>query len=233
MSPDGRSLACVDSGGTLRLIDLSSGETVFEKREFGQPFIDWGVDATGMFTRFEWGEPGSALIDFSPDGRFMIAVPYNAWGPLVAFDLQARRLVRVGGVLDKLNRSVNLTFAGSERLLIEPPAFVKATMSALLVTFPSGTVVSRSKVPPGWLYQATDSHFVLIHPCGPSRNRKFDAYSRRSCLAEVGTGRIIVSAAPALDASGSHYVAERANGEIGLYERGKPAAVATVRLDAP
>ena len=232
LAPDGLILACVDSAGTLRLIDLSSRQTVFEKRGFSKPFVDWGVDNTGMFTRFEWGEPGAALIDFSPDGRFVIAVPDNGWGPIVAFDLHTRELVRLGGALNKANRSVNFAFAGSERLLMDAQgSWANPAMPVALVAFPSGALLSRSKVPPGLLYQVTDPHFVLIHPCGPFRDRKSASYWKRSCLAEIGTGQIIVSAASALDVFGNHYVAERTDGEIGLYERGKPYAVAAVKLE--
>ena len=51
-------------------------------------------------------------------------------------------------------------------------------------------------------------------------------------MAEIGTGRVIVSQANALDILGSFYVAERTNGEIGLYEIGKPGAIAMVSLDS-
>jgi len=50
---------------------------------------------------------------------------------------------------------------------------------------------------------------------------------------EYRTGQLITVKTPVLDVLGSYYVAERANGELGLYERGNPTAVAAVRLGAP
>jgi hypothetical protein len=43
---------------------------------------------------------------------------------------------------------------------------------------------------------------------------------RRAAAVEFSTGQVITSETPALDVFGKYYVAERTNGEIGLYERG-------------
>ncbi len=232
LGPDGRTLACVDGDGTLRLLDLPSGEQLLEKRGFGKPFVAWTTDAAGMpHSRFEWGEPGSAFTVFSPDGRYVIATPWDADGHPVVFDLRMRRLVKLKGAAKRIDQRHNFTFVGPERLLVDFDWLSKPAEPVGIVAFPSGEILSKSKVPPGWFYPATDSRFVLVHPCGPRKNHRWDAYSKRSCVAEIGTGRVIVSQANALDILGSFYVAERTNGEIGLYEIGKPGAIAVVSLD--
>jgi len=254
LSPGGLVLACVDFDGTLRLLDVASGETIFEKRKFGKPFILWvesqwhygsaggGAGNTlNLFPRYELGDPGSAKIGFSPDGRFVVAMPRDADGSTVAFDLHTRRTVSLRGCIRKLDRSFqysDFAFAGADRLVLSALVLQHRTTTAALVAFPSGRVLSRRKVPPGPVFPAADPRFVLIRPCGPfpclepyprcdsnwDRVKKTGAYDWHK-------GQLTVSRTPALDVFGDHYVSESADGEIGLYERGKAAAVATVRLD--
>src|SRR5579862_3784020 len=73
LSPDGLVAACVDFSGTLRLVDVASGENFFEKKNFGRN--------VGQYTggdKSTAGDPGSAAIDFSPDSRYVIVKPLNA-----------------------------------------------------------------------------------------------------------------------------------------------------------
>jgi hypothetical protein len=241
LSPDGLVLACVDFGGTLRLLDVTSGETIFEKKGFGKPIVLWVEpqwrDPLDLFPRLELGDPGRAKIDFSPDGRFVMAMPVNVDGPTVALDLHTRRTVSLRGYIRKLDRSFqysDFAFVGPDRVVLSRTVVGPRTTTAALVAFPSGRVLSRPKLPPGPLLRASDPRFVLTHPCGPfPRGVPYDPAGKRTCAAEFSTGQLTVSRTPALDVFSDHYVAESANGEIGLYERGKPGAVATVRLDAP
>ena len=143
-----------------------------------------------------------------------------------------RKLVKLKGAAKRIDQSRNFTFVGPERLLVDLEWLGKPAETVGIVAFPSAATLSKSKVPPGWFYPATDPRFVLVHPCGPRKNHRWDAYSKRSCVAEIGTGRVIVSQANALDILGSFYVADRTNGEIGLYEIGKPGANAMVSLDS-
>ena len=82
LSPDSRFLACVDTGGTLRVIDIDSGQTMFEKRKFGS-----------------MGDRGAAALNFSPDGRYLAAVPKYVDGPPLAWDLRSMEQVKLEGKL--------------------------------------------------------------------------------------------------------------------------------------
>jgi hypothetical protein len=42
---------------------------------------------------------------------------------------------------------------------------------------------------------------------------------------------MIITKSRVLDVLGNRYLTQLANGELGLYERGNPTAVATIRLD--
>src|SRR5260370_30068427 len=69
LSPDSRALACVDTGGRLRLIDVGTGNMIFEKKKFERTLIIQD-DSAETLARFD--DVGHARIDFSCDGRFVI-----------------------------------------------------------------------------------------------------------------------------------------------------------------
>lgn len=220
-------------------IDISTGETVLQKQHFGKAFA---VDSPGNPPQ-TFGDLGSASVDFSPDGRFVIALPWNARGSAVAWDLHQRREVRLRGAMKKLTTlfsletemvasefySVSFAFVAPDRLIMSPhfDEISHATVATTLAAFPSGKVLATLKLPPGPLFRAADPGFVLIRP--------FGQYTRpdgkpRAAAVEFSSGQIIVSEAPALDVFGNKYVAELTNGGVGLYERGN-GLQATVKLD--
>ncbi len=226
LSPNGRTLACVDPGGTLRLIDVPSGQTICEKRNFVKPF----VDQDAPFLR-EYGDLGKATIEFSPEGGFVIASP-GVLGSPVAWDLLGRHSITLTGKLRNILWEA-FVFVTPDRILISHHFNHGKTFSARLVAFPSGALVSRAKLPPGPLFRAADPSFVLIRPFGQLDDR--DPEPNRAAAVEFGTGQVIVSnASAALDVFRNHYVAELADGKLGLYERGKGLqAKVNLRLEGP
>jgi hypothetical protein len=221
------------------VIDVESGETIFERRQFAKPFVTWEDNSMDPFPRHESGNPSSARVRFSADGRFVVALPVDARGSAVAFDLRQRTAVRLTGELKRLrteveNSAMQFTFVGAERVMMSPRFLVahRRTVAAALVAFPSGEVLSKSELPPGTLINASDPGFILIWPL-PWLAYFDPDYTERAKAVELSTGQVIMSDTLALDVIGNHYIAERITGELALYERGKPAPVATVRLDAP
>jgi WD40 repeat protein len=212
LSPDSRALACVDTGGTLRLIDVDSGQTIFEKKKFGST-----------------GDRGAADLIFSPDGRFLAAVPKNVNGSTVAWDLRAKAQVKLTGGLRKLESGYHFAFVAPDQVMIAPAGLGTTSVNAMLVEFPSGKVLSKAKLPPGQLFLAADPAYVLI--------RAFGWFARGSdrvppaAAVEFRTGQVIIKDAQALDVFGNHYVIEQlTDGKLGLYERGK-GVQATVMID--
>jgi hypothetical protein len=231
LSPDGRVLACVGFGGTLRLIDVASGEIILEVKQFGRlnEYVPEPSLHDPMPKADVWGDPGAAIIDFSPDGRFVIAEPDGAKadGSPVAFDLRERQRVKLTGGMRKLPREA-FAFISPAKVMIAPLVVGDPTVRAALVAFPSGKVLSKPKIPAGgWLFRATDPGFVLIHPFG--LHAYYDPQAKRTAAAEFGTGKVIVSETPALDVFGNYYVAQLASGELGLYDRSK-GLQATIKL---
>lgn len=238
LSPDGRFLVCVDAQGTLRILEVGSSATVFEKKKFGKKFViydsmDSPMPAQGNPAfNAQVGDPGSARIDFSPDAHFLIASPKYADGDTIAFDLREKQSLKLQGELKQLTTSVDYNFLSADRMLIAAPTAV--------VAFPSGEVLFRPRImPDGQQFRAADPHFVLISPWGPwghykqtfdrpggdPRNRFVTIYTPLEDPGmgafEIETGQAIVTKNPPLDVFGAYYAAELTDGRLGLYERGK------------
>lgn len=80
LSPAGDVLVYLDLEGRLRLFDVASGQTIFDRKKLEilirqDPPIESGNPSTS------WGDLGVAHIDFSPDGRFVVVMPEWADGP--------------------------------------------------------------------------------------------------------------------------------------------------------
>jgi hypothetical protein len=204
LSPDGRVLACDDFGGTLRLIDITSGQTIFERKQF---------------VKYR-GNLGSARLAFSSDGRFLVALPSGGSGRIVAWDTREKTAVNMPGAPKWTEgSSMVCAFVAPDRLMISFGRGNKDRLvTAMLVEFPSGQVLMKPKLPPGALFRAADPNFVLVRAFG---RRPRNATDVRAAAVEFAAGRVIVSNTPALDVFGTHYVTERRTGEIGLYDRSK------------
>jgi hypothetical protein len=212
LSPDSLFLACVDTGGTLRVIDVDSGQAIFERRKFGSI-----------------GDRGAADLNFSPDGRYLAAVPKHAFGAPLALDLRAKEEVKLAGRLRKLDQGFHIAFVAPDQVMISSVWMGSTTVNAALVEFPSGKVLSKPKLPPGQLFHASDPAFVLVRPFRWSVPES-DPVPRSSAV-EFRTGQVIMSDADALDVFGIHFIIELPDGKLGLCERGK-GVQATVAIDA-
>ena len=202
LSPDGRVLACVDTRGALRLLDVDSGKILFEKKRFGTI-----------------GDRGAADLSFSPDGRYLVAVPRHADGYGVAWDLSAKAEVRMKGRLKKREPGDHFAFVARDQVLISSVRRGSLSVDAALFEFPSGKKSSKVKVPPGQLFQAADPAFVLIRPRG--RIAPGSQPAPRFAAVEYRTGKIIPSDAEALDVFGNHFVMELPDGKLGFCEKDK------------
>jgi hypothetical protein len=232
LSPDGGMLVCLDLNSTLFFVDVASGQTIFEKKQFSWLFrYDPPPESNRPVNT--WGELGSADIDFSPDGRFVVVSPKNADGPDLIWDVRTRSAVRLTGSLKQL-KGHSYVFIASDRVMFFPAALNKAqrapgVRSARVIAFPSGKVLSQPTTPVGLPARATDPGFVIIRHFGERRKiiHKGDEFSiervssNRSAAGELSTGRVIISETPPLDVFGRLYVAEPHVGEVGLYEIGK------------
>ncbi len=237
LSPDGRVLACVDSYGALSLVDVTSGRTLIERKRFG---------STGNY--YGLLDPSSALLEFSPDGRYLVAFPCDLTASF-AWDLRQNRQLILTGKLRDLN-FFYFAFLSSDRVVMSDIKFLsdlynkvtgidEALTDASVAAFPSGRVVSKLKIPPGRLFPAADPGFVILRPiqppfplpppCGWWTAEHADGGS--SGAIDVSSGQAIASPVPVQDVFGPYYAGEQPNGDIGLYQRGK-GLQATVSLQS-
>jgi len=228
LSPDGRTFVCNDFEGTLRIVDTDRSQTIFEKTQFirfvVQCTITPGIGPDQPCDRLA-GDLGAAEFRFSPDGRFLIAVPFNAKGRTIVWDLKNQAVVKLTGALKQLQkrpRPLLCSFTSSDRLLIACTWWPirHGAVLAKLISFPSGKTLSRPRIPLGPVHRAADPNYVLVRPFGRNAFTD-DPNAGRAAAAEIDTGNVIISDTPALDVFGGFYVAEPSPGVVGLYERGK------------
>jgi hypothetical protein len=203
LAPDGKVAACVDFAGTLRLVDTATGGAIFEKKKFGRRYLSPDRSLR------EAGDPGSARIEFSPDGRFVIVLPKGALGIPLAWDLGERRPVDLKGPFKDLDR-VTFAFIAPGQLLVQRLHYGWRTVEvSKVLALPSGKTLSQTVVRGGGFSRAADPRFVLVH--------SFRSTGVRAV--ELRTGQAIENKAPLLDVFGDRYVSERADGRLALYQK--------------
>ena len=195
LSPDGRTVVCVDFEGMLQIMDVSSGTNLFERQKFarreflgslerpcfemrgphGKPVARLGDDWTDSCYE---GDAGAARVAFSPDSRFVIIEP-EFEGAAIEWDLSQRSPIPPAGNLKRLLKpwpvwsALPFAFVAPNLVLLNPKrkpskSDQKDDLGPFeLVSFPSGTLVSILKLPRSPdLFPATDSNFVLMRRYG-------------------------------------------------------------------
>jgi WD40 repeat protein len=224
LSPDGGVLACLDLNGTLHFFDVASGQTMFEKKHFAAPFEIYG--------RLTPIDSESASLEFSPDGHFIIVRSDDPDGPDFAWSVREKNMVKLSGPL-KAIKSHGAVFIAPDRVFLsggENP-LKPGEANCKVLAFPSGQLLSESKVPFGTYARATDPGFVIVRHFGSSLPGR--SSPNRSAVVELSTGQVSISETSALDAFGRLYVAERGKGEVGLYEFGKDLKASCVLAARP
>lgn len=226
LSPDGKVVVYVGFDGTLHLVDVLSGNVFFEKKKFGRK-----IENAETLRSETWGDPGWVNIDFSPDSRFVIVAPKVAAGtnPL-AWDLRERRPVSLEGPLKDLRWAV-YAFVAPDLLMMSYIHYGLGTIGKVshLVAFPSGQVILnlRTPLPYGAYFRAADPGFILVRR--PERSHL--ALPAVVQAVEFRTGHAFTKETSALDVFGEHYVMERFDGALEIYEHDKPRGL--IRRDWP
>jgi hypothetical protein len=235
LSPDGNILVCVDFQGTLHFLDVASGKPVYKRKGVLRPFVSWYWAVNHMYTRSESGDLGSAGIEFSPDGRYaLVAGTGNSERrPVAGWDSVARRELPPRGTFKRAWVAGDFVFVAPDRVLIKGykgrTRRARGVYTGDLVEVPSARVVARPRLPAAlrtregeFCALASDPRFVILRLCPACPAGALD-YRTGLLLSAIRS--------PVLDVLGGRYVAQQADGEIGLYEIGKSAPIATVRLE--
>ena len=245
LSPDGRYVACAGPQGTLWLLDVRTGDVVLERKRWCTPGFYGESYSVGDYRPYT--DASQARAEFSPDGRFFVAAPglsivWTGLDDVISWDLHLAGAVRRHGDLVLLREGdsfdQSFVFIAPDRLLTADKAWCKHGVGkARLAAFPSGKEIARPELPEGRLFRAADPAWVIVRPFEPplepppglahgsvlwqfSIGRQVPLPGQ-AMAAQIGTGQVIKSEAPALDVYHNYYIAESSQGEVGLYERGK------------
>lgn len=213
LSPDGKLLACLNPKLALDIFDVSNGNLLYEKKEFYVPsYFQLFMLLFALAERTnDDGDAGFDLVEmgFSPDGRYLVAgyegsVGFGALDAIAeAIDTTTFTKVSLPGSVKRLIAG-GFTFTANDRLVgVNMKDFKKSAM----VEFPSGTVISVFALR-GHLSAPTRGNYLLVSPTMDFPLGVLDLATQTIA---------VVNKQPALDIFDDVFVAERRNGEIGLY----------------
>lgn len=227
LSPDGKLLACVSPKFDLKLLEVASGKTVYQKEAFFEPsFLQFLVLIEKLSNRRSENEDaGLNLINmkFSPDGRYFVAghSGRDYRQVMIAEAVDTTTLTKIS-LPDSIRKYIagGFTFVSNNRLVgINSGDFKKSAE----VEFPSGKVISEFTLR-GSVDAPTRGNYLLVRPVKDYPLGVMD----------LSTKVIFKSnKRPALDIFDDVFVAEMRNGEIGLYRMEKNQVVATALLPDP
>jgi len=264
LSPDGRTLACLEEGRNVVLIDVATSAQIFRKDDFHtDPFEGMLVLFSAALSRDTSLVDTRVNMEFSPDGRYFaagvrhlrqkslidrspaVAVASQSPNPkgygddpndirsgppivdvyrpgeneessrAVAFDMTTRKQVSVGGSLKNLMAG-NFTFVGADRIVGIPKKG-----NSEIVMFPSGQSIAPVSVDNARMETSSRGDYLLVRPTGKYPVGVLDLKSGALLMANKRS---------AIDLYGNFYVAERGEGELGLYEIGKSEVREKVEL---
>lgn len=218
LSPKGDYLMCVlledNFALSVAVYDVATEKAVFTKKNFfGARNIIEMIEVSFLS---QLGAEGIFVhAAYSPDGRYLLVGRTN--GGAFGYDLQNRSEMKMSGKI-KEAASYAVTFLGPDRIVgVNPYAPTKSRM----LTFPAGQELGELPLGLINLEAATKGDYLMVRPM-----RDFPVG-----LYDVAQKRLIMGLkTPAMDVFGTDMVAERINGELGLYTIGTPAARAAVPL---
>jgi hypothetical protein len=213
LSPSGDVLACMNGEFELQLIDVTSGQSFFTKKNFYEPTYS---DLFSILIAALLREEGAHLftMGFSPDNHYFL-IGRN--GTALGYDLKARNEIKLPGKIKELAASA-FAFTGPDRMAGVNPG---KTAKSALVHFPSGETIEELALGMQALSSSADGKYLLLRPVA---NAAVGAIDLAANKAVMGFKK------PAFDAYGGNYVGELADGEIVISTISPNQAVARIAL---
>jgi len=228
ISPDGKYLACFGPEFDLNVMDVSTGQSVFRKKDFWIPNYWRGLGLLMQLYAADTDSTDMGLhvisMAFSPDARYFVAASVSV-GALdrihthvnsAALDMTTLAKVSLPDSVENLV-SDEFAFVGPARVVgVNPSNFRKSAM----VSFPDGKPLAEFPLG-GRLEGATQGDYVFTRPF------------KEFAVAVLDINKNVfskVSEKGAMDIYGDEMVAELRNGEVGLYKLEKSQLVASAVL---
>lgn len=183
LSPDGNYLACIDTSSTIKVLDTSSGQKVWEKKEFYQlnffEYFAWLVSRSGdddqlSFFRIEFS-PDSRYVMFSRTGWFRFNIRLDTYSAqsentALALDLTTLKPASIGKELKSISARPYI-FLDSERVLGRPNDKIE---EAGIFSFPDGKRLSKFAFTAREIKRTTNPDYIVIKPLKNARMGVFD-----------------------------------------------------------
>jgi beta-barrel assembly-enhancing protease len=232
LSPDGRTLACLDDDLTLGLFEVATSAQFYQKKSFysPNPFEMLLVSLVRMLDDDETNDREFDFINlgFSPDSRYFAAgqrgltvndvVGFVATNSAAVVDLTTRKEVSLKQNAKKLLAG-GFAFTAPDRLV---GLNREDSRKSGVIALPAGDVVEEFALPSfGKLDAVARGNYVLMRPVQGYAVAVFDLAKKEFFKA----GRNA-----AMDVHDQVTVAERLTGELGLYPTHKNEVVAHVGL---
>jgi hypothetical protein len=225
LSPDGKTLACLDDDLNLSLIDVATRAQIFQKKDFytPDPFL---MILTSLLKSLGDDESSDSRLElvkmgFSPDGHyfaagargvslgvFEFAIRASVENAALVYDLQTRAPLKLKGQANKLIAS-GFTFIAPDRLLVQNDEDLKKSG---ILTLPTGELVEQFPLMPGKLASVANGNYALVRPVSRFAVGVLDIAKREIFKGNKNT---------AIDLYNDVFVAERVTGELGLYDVAK------------
>ncbi|MBV9957941.1 MAG: M48 family metalloprotease [Acidobacteria bacterium] len=216
LSSDGKTLACFDTRLNLNLYDVATSELIFQKKEFYVPNI---LELLMILLDSDAGEIRMLNMQFSPDNHYFLAARRGADRVVVRFDgapagdgkvaigvdLTTRKSISLGGDLKSV-MSGGFTFYSPTAIIGE---YFENTDRSGIYTFPEGKKVELFKMAGREFSMAQQGDYFVVRPISDYPAGVYDVKAKRLVLGNKQA---------AIDVYGNTFVAERKNGELGLYD---------------
>ncbi|HKQ76419.1 MAG TPA: M48 family metalloprotease [Blastocatellia bacterium] len=230
LSPDGKTLACLDVDFALNLFDVQSKTQIFLRKDFYKlnPFMALLLSLVRLSSGAEIGSTRLDLTNmgFSTDGKYFAAghpgvsatpIGITNANEALVFDLQSRSSLSLKGAIKKFIAD-GFVFISPDRMIAynrENP-----NKSALL-GLPNGEIIEEFPMFRGRLEAVTKGNYLLVRP-----------FEKLAVGVVDLTRRMVVKGnkSRAMDIYDQVFVSERLTGELGLYATDKNQLLATVTL---
>ncbi|MBI3652472.1 MAG: M48 family metalloprotease [Acidobacteria bacterium] len=218
LSPDARTLACLDTELNLNLYDVETGAQIFQKKSFYTPNL---FDLLVLSLRALLREDDLAdeevnwiKMGFSTDGKYFVAGQKSlsismmatlvTENTVVAFNTQTRTPLSLKGATKKLIAG-GFAFIGADRLVAYNQ---ESPQKSALIALPSGETLEQTPLFEGQMNAVTKGSYLLVRPFQKYAVGVFDMAKKQIFK---------VNKLPAIDLYEDIFVAERTNGELVLY----------------
>jgi WD40 repeat protein len=206
LSPDGKTLACLNGDFDISLFDVAAGTTVLEKKAFFTPegFYAFTVYVEIFLARLTGRtELNLAELQFSPDGRYFLGANPSA---RLAFDLTNNSSVALHGSFgDKLKGQ--FAFLSPDRGIA---VNVFDSKNSAIIEFPSGKILEREFLGSQELEAPGHGNYAILRPVKDAPVGLLDLTSHDL--------PVIVKKSAAMDAYDDEFLGEKLSGEVALWD---------------